>query len=176
MPVLEIPDPSLVVLIGPAGVGKSTFAARHFAPEQVLSSDAFRAVLTGNEADQSVSAKAFELLHRSVARRLGAGELTVVDATNLNRHGRRDLVRRASAAGVPVAAIVLDLDPAIVLSRNAARLSRVVDEEVVRRHLSAVRRSADPARLATEGFDPIFVLRTPADLDEAHVVLRPRGS
>ena len=49
---LSIPDPSLVVLIGAAGSGKSTFAARHFAPGEVLSSDAYRALIAGDPADQ----------------------------------------------------------------------------------------------------------------------------
>ena len=35
---IEIADPSLVVLIGAAGAGKSTFAARNFAPDEILSS------------------------------------------------------------------------------------------------------------------------------------------
>ena len=42
VPEIVLPDPSLVVLIGAAGAGKSTFAARHFAPDEVLSSDRFR--------------------------------------------------------------------------------------------------------------------------------------
>ena len=40
---LDIPDLSLVVLVGVSGSGKSTFAARHFKPTQVLSSDFCRA-------------------------------------------------------------------------------------------------------------------------------------
>src|SRR3954447_6070808 len=36
---LEIPDFALVVLIGATGSGKSHFAAKHFKPTEVISSD-----------------------------------------------------------------------------------------------------------------------------------------
>ena len=99
--VIAIPDPSLVVLVGAAGSGKSTFAARHFAPDEVLSSDAFRALLSGDEADQRATKTAFSILHREVVRRLAAGRLVVVDATNVEHHARRALVERARAAACP---------------------------------------------------------------------------
>ena len=79
------PTPRLVVLVGAAGSGKSTFAARHFAPDEVLSSDAFRALIAGDPADQSATRAAFSALHRALARRLAQGRLTVVDATSVQR-------------------------------------------------------------------------------------------
>src|SRR6187431_1909860 len=72
-------DPSLVLLVGAAGAGKTTFAARHFALDEVLSSDAYRALLSGDEANQKVSRVAFSILHRDLERRLRAGHLAVVD-------------------------------------------------------------------------------------------------
>jgi protein phosphatase len=36
---VKIPDFSLVVLVGATGSGKSTFAARHFLPTEIMSSD-----------------------------------------------------------------------------------------------------------------------------------------
>ena len=111
MTTIEVPDPSLVLLVGAAGAGKTTFAARHFAPDEVLSSDAYRALVSGDEANQKVSRVAFSILHRDLERRLLAGQLTVVDATNVEPRNRRELIRRAQAAGLPVVALVLDLHP-----------------------------------------------------------------
>jgi len=172
MPAIVIPDPSLVVLIGAAGAGKSTLAARLFAPDEVVSSDALRALISGDEADQRVSRVAFRILHRTVGRRLALGQLTVVDATNTERAVRRPLVERARAAGVPVSAIVLDIEPRTVARQNAGR-SRVVDGAVIERHLAAVRRTIDRGDLALEGFDQVVVLRTPADAMGLSIGRRP---
>jgi protein phosphatase len=162
--IIPVPDPSLVLLIGAAGAGKTTFAARHFAPDEVLSSDAYRALVSGDEANQKVSRVAFSILHRDLEQRVLAGHLTVVDATNVEPRNRRELIRRAHAAGVPVVALVLDLESAIVLARNATR-SRRVDEEVVRWQLERVRTTAGEGVLAGEGCATVWIGRTPEAID-----------
>jgi predicted kinase len=171
---LVIPDPSLVVLVGAAGAGKSTLAARLFAPDEIVSSDALRAVVSGDEDDQTASKVAFRILHRTVDGRLGAGRLTVVDATNLAPAARRPLIRRAHSLGFPAAAIVLDLDAETVLAQNAAR-RRIVDPEVVDRHLAAIRTTVDGGLLALEGFDPVVILRSPIEAAALIVVRRGPG-
>jgi protein phosphatase len=162
---IEVPDPSLVLLVGAAGAGKTTFAARQFAPDEVLSSDAYRALVSGDDANQKVSRVAFSILHRDLERRLLAGQLTVVDATNVEPRNRRELIRRAQAAGLPVVALVLDLQPSVVLERNATR-SRQVDEAVVRSQLERVRTTAVDGALAGEGCATVWIGRTPAAIDE----------
>lgn len=173
MPMLAVPDPSLIVLIGAAGSGKSTFAARHFAPDEILSSDALRAAISGDAADQSVSRAAFRALHATLDRRLTAGRLTVVDATNITREARRALLDRADATGMPTVAIVLDLAPDLVLARNAARPDRVVPESVVRRHLDAVRQLVDDGALDADGFSAVHILRDQAQVGALEVRRTP---
>src|SRR5262249_59055109 len=53
-----LPAPCLVVLAGPAGAGKSTWAAAHFAAEQVVSSDRLRATVGEGEDDLAASTDA----------------------------------------------------------------------------------------------------------------------
>jgi protein phosphatase len=161
---LVLPDPSLVVLIGAAGSGKSTLAARLFAADEILSSDALRATVSGDEADQRASAVAFRILHRTLERRLADGELTVVDATNTKPDHRRPLLMRARATATPTIAIVLDLPPTTVLTQNAARAKRVVSPSIVERHLTGVRRTVDDGSLVAEGFDHVVLLRSATDV------------
>ena len=161
---LVLPDPSVVVLVGAAGSGKSTLAARLFEREEILSSDALRAALSGNEADQTASRLAFQILHRTMRRRLAQRRMTVVDATNTKAADRRPLAAAALAAGISTVAIVIDLPAAIVLTRNAGRTARVVDPAVVERHLAAIRTTLDGGRLVREGFDHVVHLRSPADV------------
>ena len=68
--LLTIPDFALVVLIGVSGSGKSTFAGSRFLPTEVLSSDAFRALVSDDENDQGATAEAFDALHYVAAIRL----------------------------------------------------------------------------------------------------------
>ncbi len=78
---INIPELSLVVLIGPSGSGKSSFARRLFKPTEVLSSDYCRGLVSDDENDQTATGDAFDVLHYIARKRLAAGKLTVVDAT-----------------------------------------------------------------------------------------------
>ena len=50
---IVLPPSSLVALVGPAGAGKSSFAAANFKPSEVLSSDQCRLLVSDDEGDQS---------------------------------------------------------------------------------------------------------------------------
>ncbi|MGH2463758.1 MAG: AAA family ATPase, partial [Candidatus Limnocylindria bacterium] len=80
---LVVPPDALVLLVGAAGSGKSTLVARLFSAAQVLSSDAYRTTVSGDATDQSATTQAFRRLHATLERRMAAGELTVIDATNV---------------------------------------------------------------------------------------------
>src|SRR5436305_4474229 len=97
---IAIPELALVVLIGASGSGKSTFAARHFRPTEVLSSDICRALVSDDPNDQCATKAAFEILHFIAGKRLAAGRLTVVDATNVLRDSRRTLMDLARSRHV----------------------------------------------------------------------------
>ena len=168
--VIDLPDPCLVVLVGAAGAGKSTFASRHFAPAAILSSDAFRERIAGDPRDQGATRPAFAALHLALARRLGSGLTTVVDATSATVPARRALIGRARTAGVPAVAIVLDLPDDFVLARNATRGRHAVPVTAVRAQLREVARTRVPGRLESEGFAAVIRLTDPASIGAAFVV------
>ena len=51
---IDIPEFALVLLVGASGTGKSTFAARHFLPTEVVSSDRARGWIADDETDQGL--------------------------------------------------------------------------------------------------------------------------
>jgi protein phosphatase len=176
---LALPAPCLVVLVGAAGSGKSTLAARLFAPDQVLSSDAYRGLVSGDQADQSATTAAFRRLHHDLHVRLAERRTTVVDATNVTVYARRSVVRIATRHEVAAVAIVLDLDPRLIHARNATRAGRIVPSAAVDRQLRDLARSLRRDDLAREGFLAIHHLRSPEDVErliEAATVVRVPGT
>ncbi len=163
-----MPELSLVVLIGASGSGKSTFAKRHFAPTEVISSDFCRGLIADDENDQSATKDAFDVLQYVAAKRLAAGRLTVVDATNVQPDSRKHLINLAKEHDVLPAAIVLDLPERVCVARNKARPDRPFGPQVIGRQRDQLRRSL--RGLAKEGFRRIHVLRSEAAVDEAVVV------
>ncbi|SNT50145.1 polynucleotide kinase-phosphatase [Asanoa hainanensis] len=171
MTELPVPALSLVALVGISGAGKSTFAGRHFAPSQVLSSDAFRAMVADDETDQSASAAAFDALYYVAGKRLAAGRLTVVDATHVQEHARSSLVALARAHDVLPAAIVLDLPEDEAWARTEARPDRSFGRAVLARQSRDLRRTLK--RLNREGFRTVHVLRGREEIEAATIRLQP---
>jgi protein phosphatase len=171
MPRIDIPAGALVVLVGVSGSGKSTFAATHFGPTQVLSSDVFRAIVADDPADQRASRAAFELLHLAARRRLERGRVTVIDATSVSRAARTGLLKLARSSRRPAVAVVLDPPLEVCLARNATRVDRTVADEVVRRQHAELQRSLAVADgLAAEGFAGVHRLLDPVAEVELTVV------
>jgi protein phosphatase len=162
-----VPELSLVVLIGVSGSGKSTFARRHFAPTQVLSSDTCRGLVADDENDQSATPAAFALLHHIAGIRLRAGRLTVVDATNVKAEDRASLVRLAREHDVLPVAIVLDVPEGECVARNALRPDRDLAPGVVRRQRADLRRGL--RGLGREGFRKVHVLDGTEEVERAVV-------
>lgn len=165
--MISVPELSLVVLVGVSGSGKSTFAARHFKPTQVISSDFCRGLVADDENDQSATPAAFDLLHHIVGVRLSRGLLTVVDATNVQHAARKSLIDLARRHDVLCDAIVLDVPEQVAIERNAARPDRDFGPHVIVRQRKDLRRSL--SRIARDGFRKVHVLRGVEEIEAATV-------
>ena len=168
---LKIPKLSLVVLVGASGSGKSTFAQKHFLKTEVLSSDRCRGLVSDDENNQAATSDAFDVLHYIAAKRLAAGRLTVIDATNVQPESRKSLIRLAKQYHVLAVAIVLNLSEKICVSRNESRPDRDFGARVVRHQRSQLCRSLRTIR--KEGFRYVHVLDSDEKIDEAIIERAP---
>ncbi|MDP9352792.1 MAG: polynucleotide kinase-phosphatase, partial [Chloroflexota bacterium] len=168
---ITLPELSLVVLVGPSGAGKSSFAQTHFKPTEVLSSDFCRALVSDDENEQAATNDAFDVLHYIAAKRLAAGKLTVIDATNVQPEARKPLVELASRYHVLPVAMVLDLPERLCHERNRTRPDRQFGPHVVRRQSQQLRRSL--RGLQREGFRYVHVLRSPEAIESVSIERQP---
>jgi len=165
--VIDVPELSLVVLIGASGAGKSTFARARFLPTEVISSDFCRGLVADNENDQSASKDAFDVLHYIAGKRLAAGRLTVIDATNVQQESRKHLLHLAREHDVLPVAIVLDVPEQVCVRRNADRPDRTFGAHVIRRQRDQLRRGL--RGLEREGFRRVHILRSEPEISTAVV-------
>ncbi|KIF72819.1 ATP/GTP-binding protein [Streptomyces sp. 150FB] len=153
-----IPDPALIVLIGAAGSGKSTWA-RTWPSTQVLELDQFRAMVSDCAGDQSATLSAANVMNAVLEARLARKRTTVIDATNTEQHVRAGLLQVARSYGVPTVAFLISTPASVCVERQAERSpARTVPDDVVRRqHAEAA--AAFPG-LRDEGFDHVVFADT----------------
>ena len=107
------------------------------------------------------------MLHYIAGKRLAAGRLTVIDATNVQAHARKPLVELAREHDVLPVAIVLDIPEGTCVARNSGRADR--DIPAARHPPSAgdLRRSLKA--LQKEGFRTVHVLRDDAEIADVTI-------
>ena len=154
--VVALPDPALVVLVGASGSGKSVWAAEHYRPDEVVSSDRLRALVGSGEHDSDASADAFALLDQIVAARLRRSLTAVVETLGLDSARRLSYLELARSSGMPAVAVLVDTDPVECRRRNRAR-DRPVPAAVLEGQLRRMRAAAVGIR--GEGWDLVTTAR-----------------
>jgi F420-dependent oxidoreductase-like protein len=150
---VELPSPCLIVLAGPVASGKSTWAAEHFPPDTVVSSDRLRALVGSGEDDIAASPDALALLDEIVARRTARGLTTVVDTTGFDAGRRATWLRVAREHGLACVAVEFDTPAGVCRARNRGR-DHPVPAAVLTTQLKAWPAVRDA--LAREGFDQVL--------------------
>lgn len=153
---MRIPEPALVVLVGAAGSGKSTWAAENYRAAEVVSSDALRDVVGSGPADLDASEEAFDLLDRIVAARARRRLTVVVDTLGLDPARREAYLGVARTQRLPSVAVVLDTPAAVCRERNSQR-DRPVPAPVLAAQLRRMRSTA--VELEAEGWDLVHNVR-----------------
>jgi alkanesulfonate monooxygenase SsuD/methylene tetrahydromethanopterin reductase-like flavin-dependent oxidoreductase (luciferase family)/predicted kinase len=159
-----LPDPALVVLVGPAGSGKSVWAAERYRADEVVSSDRLRALVGSGEHDLEASTDAFALLDQIVAARLRRGLTAVVDTLGLDSGRRRGYLELARSNGMPAIAVLVDTDPAECRRRNRTR-DQPVPATALEGQLRRMR--AVVAEIGGEGWD-VLTTAGQAQLEASH--------
>lgn len=153
--VIRISNPSLVILCGQAGSGKTTFARRHFPETAIVSSDRCRAMIADDEANIWVSRDAFALFHEIIETRLRHRRLAVADSTALRPDARRTLRGIARRWEVPVTVILFDV-PAQTSMRWDERRSRKVGHPVISHQWQRFQQALRD--VPAEGYDQVIIL------------------
>ena len=181
--LLTLPKLCFVALVGVTSSGKSTFARKHFKPSEVLSMDAFRAMVSDDRASNADVEDAVDVLHFIAAKRLAKRRLTVVDATNRKLEHRQRLLATARAFEAPTVALLFDLPEALLMQRYAEREHRYVArsaiEHALLRHVGprmvqVQLRQIGSARksVLAEGFDAEYRFTSPEEVEAVRIERR----
>ena len=166
--MLRLPIPSVVVLVGPANAGKTTWAHDNFEAGQIVSSDALRAQVGESEDDQRASEDAFAALDLIVQRRLKRKLTTVIDTTGLDASSRDTYRELAATHGLPCFAVGFDVPRKELEARNRQR-ERPIPQRVLTSQIKAW--DEVKASLSGEGFADVLTpeptILVPTDQVEA---------
>lgn len=154
-----LPEPFVVMGVGIPGSGKTTVlseVAEHLDIIRI-SPDEIREELTGNQANQSVNAEAWNQAYARVRATLELGRSAIVDATHTEAFRRPQAVEMYRSFGaMAVVAVVFDTPLEVAKERNGAR-ERVVPDFVLERMHAAL--TSEPVH-ENEGFDEVIIVQT----------------
>ena len=146
-----------VMMVGVSGSGKSTTAER-LNGFKVVSSDAIREELYGDASDQRHPEVVFQIAHKRVCEFLEVGMNVVLDATNLRKKDRKELLEKISY--IPDVKKICWLEDVSVEDCIKAQdgRERKVPVEVIKKQSRKLQRPE-----LDEGWDYIFISTPPRE-------------
>lgn len=164
-----LPKTSIVVLCGPAGCGKSTFAKKNFRNYEIVSSDSCRAMVCDDESNMESSKEAFELFYFIIEKRMKLGKIIAADSTALSYDSRRKILQLAGRNGYYTVLVMFDIPLEAVLKQNNTR-DRKVPEKVIKKQYESFIKSKK--YIDKEGFDRIVTI-SPENIDSIKLHVKP---
>jgi len=152
---IKVPPRTLLVLCGPAGTGKSTFAAQRFGRTVIVSSDHCRELICDDVNNQQVNRDAFDLFYYIINKRMFLGRFTVADSTALYADARRRLREMARRYGYLACLLIFDISQETCAQWNQGR-ERKVEEKVHPYHAKLLQQTLRDA--PSEGWDRLHIL------------------
>lgn len=165
-PALTLPSPCVIILVGPGASGKSTWAASHFRPDSIVSSDRLRALVGDGEDDVAASTDAFAVLDEVVNRRIARRLTTVIDTLGLDPQRRAQWLGLARRHDLACVAVAFDTPAAECRARNRSRVKKI-PADVLTSQLRSWPASRDALR--AEGYDAVLTPQTVRVVPEALV-------
>ncbi|MCS4089376.1 polynucleotide kinase-phosphatase [Rhizobium sp. BK176] len=171
MTEITLNELGLVLLVGPTGAGKTSFASRLFGPHESVSLDTCRALVSGDAEDQSATRDASDVAERIIEARLRRRLLTVVDATNVRHEDRQRWIDVAERTHSLVTAIVLDPGMSFCHKHARKREGTRYNPRAVEQHHALLTR--DKRKLGKAfGIRQAIWLSSPEEIESATVVRR----
>ncbi len=149
---------TLIVMCGPAGIGKSTMAKRIQDTHEdcaIVSRDQIRfGLLQPGEDYFSHEDEVTEKFYDALNIMLKVHKFVIADATHISKKARRQLFSHVRTSGIRVVGVWIEAPIDVALKQNAARAgrSRVPDDVIKRMYRYKVSPSKD------EGFDEIVYI------------------
>ena len=131
----NIPNNSLIILVGVPGSGKSTLAEKiSFGDKKmIVSSDDIRAEINGNELNQDNATQVFDIFYKRIEERLKKGERVIADSTGIDDFSREILYDLAKKYNRPIRIVRMNISLEESLLQNEGREKRVPKEVIIRR-------------------------------------------
>ena len=126
--------PVMTMMVGLVASGKSTYAEK-FAKETdaiILSSDAIRWELFGDETDQSHNQKVFQELHKRAKKWLCDGRNVIYDATNISSKLRRSFLNELKKIDCVKNCVIMATPYEQCLGNNRGRARQVPEWAIER--------------------------------------------
>lgn len=165
---LILPRRTLLVLCGPAGCGKSTFAAQRFPETMIVSSDRCRGMICDDENNQNVNRDTFDLFHYILRKRMSLGYFSVADSAALMPFARQRLRELSRQFGYFGCLLIFDTPLEVCIQRDSQR-ARQVGKKVITYHIGQLLKTEQES--LDEGWDLIKIL-SPTEMGELEIVIQ----